>query len=137
MLDCLFCKIVSQEIKAEIIYEDEFSLAFLDVHPRSSGHTVVIPKKHAENISTLADALVGPTFLTVKRVSAILNTSLHSDGFTIGINHGRMSGQVVDHLHIPVILRFNNDQGTSIQSVVNNPSPESLVQIALKIKKLL
>ena|SRR3989344_6679054 len=134
-MDCLFCKIVKKTIKAEIIYEDEDTLAFLDIHPRSTGHTVIIPKKHVANILDLDDALVAPTFLTVKQVSAILNTALNSDGFTIGINHGRISGQEIDHLHIHVIPRFLNDNGASIQSVVNNPSQESLTQIATKIKK--
>ncbi len=135
-MDCLFCKIVIKTIKAEIIYEDVETLAFLDIHPRSTGHTVIIPKKHVANILDLCDALVAPTFLTVKRVSAILNTALNSDGFIIGINHGRISGQEIDHLHIHVIPRFLNDGGTSIQSVVNNPPKESLAQVAIKIKKL-
>ncbi len=135
-MGCLFCKIVNKTIKAEIVYEDAETLAFLDIHPRAFGHTVIIPKKHAVNILKLEDALIGATFLTVKRVSAILNTALNSDGFTIGINHGRISGQVVDHLHIHVIPRFLNDGGTSIQSVVNNPPQESLTEIAIKIKTI-
>ena len=133
-MDCLFCGIAKKEISAEVIYEDEHSLAFLDIHPRAPGHTVIIPKKHALNILELEDKLVSSTFLTVKKVSAILNISLHPDGFTIGINHGRISGQAVDHLHIHVIPRFLNDGGASIHSVVNNIPKESLKQIAIKIK---
>jgi histidine triad (HIT) family protein len=122
-------------ISSEIIYEDEYSLAFLDIHPRAPGHSVIIPKKHASSILDLEDGMIEPIFLTVKHVSAILNTSLHPDGFTIGINHGRISGQTVDHLHVHVIPRFNDDGGTSIHSVVNNPPEESLSQIAIKIRK--
>ena len=134
-MDCIFCKIGKHEIPSHIVYEDEQALAFLDIRPHAEGHTVIIPKKHVANILDLEDALVAPTFLTVKQVSAILNTALNSDGFTIGINHGRISGQEIDHLHIHVIPRFLNDNGASIQSVVNNPSQESLTQIAIKIKK--
>lgn len=134
-MECLFCKIARKEIGAEIIYEDENTIAFLDIHPRAPGHTVIIPKKHAGNILDLEDALIALTFLTVKRVSDILNTSLNPDGFTIGINHGRISGQAVDHLHIHVMPRFLNDGGSSIHSVVNNPPKESLKQIAIKIKQ--
>lgn len=133
-MDCLFCKIACKEIVANIVYEDKDTLAFLDIHPRSPGHCVIIPKKHAVNILDLDDALVGPTFLTVKAVSAILNVALKTDGFTIGINHGRTSGQEIDHLHIHIIPRFINDGGASMQSIVNNPPKESLSQIANKIK---
>ncbi len=133
-MDCLFCRITNKEISAEIIYEDKDTVAFLDIHPCAPGHSIIIPKKHAENILVLEDASIAPTFLTVKRVSAMLNVALKPSGFTIGINHGRMSGQVVDHLHIHVMPRFLNDGGASIHSVVNNPPKESLAKIANKIK---
>ncbi len=132
-MDCLFCKIAHKEIPSEVIYEDADTLAFLDIHPRAPGHAVIIPKQHAENILDLPDALMGPVFLTVRRVSAILNKMLSPDGFTIGINHGKVSGQVVDHLHIHVMPRYANDGGASIHGVVNNPPKESLAQIAERI----
>jgi len=144
MADCLFCKIAKKEIAAEIVYEDEKTTAFLDVQPRSPGHTMVIPKNHSETILDLKDEEVEPVFLTVKKVTDILkNTFLPTgdipqgqkpDGFTIGINHGRASGQVVEHLHIHIIPRFKNDSGHSIHSVVNNPPKESLKELAEKIR---
>ncbi len=134
-MDCLFCKIVNKTINAKIIYEDENTLAFLDIHPRVSGHTVVIPKKHAANILNLDSSLIGPLFLTVKQVSAILNKALNPDGFTIGINQGRSSGQEIDHFHVHIMPRFSNDGGSSIQNVVNNMPKETLEQILEKIKK--
>src|SRR3989344_892495 len=120
MMDCLFCKIGRKDIKSEIIYEDDKTLAFLDVHPRSPGHAMVIPKKHADNILDLDDTLAGPVLLTVKKTADILSKALKPAGFTIGINHGRVSGQMVDHLHIHIMPRFENDGGASIHSVVNN-----------------
>jgi histidine triad (HIT) family protein len=134
MADCLFCKIGSHEIAAEIVYEDEKTMAFLDVQPRSPGHTMVIPKIHRETILDLKDEELGPVFLTVKKVADILKSALKTDGFTIGINHGRVSGQVVEHLHIHLIPRFKNDGGHSIHSVVNNPPKESLKELAEKIR---
>ncbi len=132
-MDCLFCKIANKEIPSEIIYEDDKALAFLDIFPRAIGHTVVIPKSHAENILDLDDSMVGPVFLTAKRVTDILNKSLKPDGFTIGINHGAVSGQAVDHLHIHIIPRYANDNGGSIHGVVNNPPKESIKNIRNKI----
>jgi len=121
MNDCLFCKIVNKEINAEIVYEDQETLAILDVHPRAPGHTMVLSKVHAENILDLPEEKIGPVFLAVKKVTGLLKEKHRPDGFTIGINQGRASGQAVDHLHIHIIPRWHDDKGGSIHSVVNNP----------------
>ncbi|HZX00896.1 MAG TPA: HIT family protein [Candidatus Paceibacterota bacterium] len=136
-MNCLFCKIVNGEILSEKIYEDEAAFAFLDIHPLSPGHTVLVPKVHAENILDLPEAAVGPLFLAVKKVTATLNLALKPHGFTIGINHGKVSGQAIDHLHIHLIPRFEGDGGGSIHSVVKNPPQESVVAIKEKIIKFI
>jgi len=135
MTDCLFCKIGRKEIASEIVYENKDAVAFLDINPRAPGHTVVIPTEHAKTILDLSDGAVGPVFLTVKKVVAMLKGAFKPDGFTIGINHGRASGQIVDHLHIHIFPRWKNDKGTSMHGVVDNPPKESLKEIAEKIKK--
>ena len=135
-MDCLFCKIINKEIPAEIIYEDGEAVAFLDIHPRSSGHTVVLPRHHAENILDLPDEKIEGIFKAVKKVTELLNKSLMPDGFTIGINHGKVSGQTIDHLHIHIIPRWFNDGGGSVHDVVNNQPKESLEEISKKIKSL-
>lgn len=99
------------------------------------GHTVIIPKIHTANIITADDALLAPIFLTTKRVAGILQDALHPEGFTIGINHGGVSGQTVPHLHVHVIPRYNGDGGGSIHSVVNAPAALSLEEVALKLAK--
>ena len=134
-MNCLFCKISTKEVKAEVIYEDTNTLAFLDIQPKAPGHTMIIPKSHAENILNLKDEDIQPTFLTVKKIAGILSKALKPNGFTIGINHGRVGGQVIDHLHIHVIPRFDGDGGGSIHSVVHNPPKESLETIAELIRK--
>ena len=131
---CLFCRIVSREIPAKVIFEDSHVLAFLDVMPRAVGHTLVIPKTHAANILDLPDPDLGLLFDAVKKVDGMLAKSLSPDGMTIGINQGRASGQEVDHLHVHLMPRWKNDGGGSIQSVVNKPPAESLDVIAGKIK---
>ncbi|MCL5006669.1 MAG: HIT family protein [Patescibacteria group bacterium] len=133
MNDCLFCKIAGKEIFAEIIYESDAALAFLDIHPLTAGHAVVVPKGHYENIVKLPDELVKPLFLAVKKVTALLNESLAPRGFTIGINHGKVSGQTIDHLHIHVIPRYEGDGGKSIHSVVHFPSRETVQEIRSRI----
>ena len=144
-MNCLFCNIIKKEIGAEIVYEDGETMVFLDTHPRAPGHVMVVPKFHAENIADLPNEEVGPVFLTVKKITGILSRTFlprenvqggqRPDGFTIGINQGKASGQVIDHLHTHIIPRFNDDGGKSIHSVVNNPPKESLMEIAERIKK--
>ena len=135
MSKCIFCKIIRREINSEIIYEDEKTVAVLDVNPRSLGHSMVLPKIHAENILDLPDKEIEGVFKVVKKVAGILKKTFKPDGFTIGINHGKASGQVVDHLHIHIIPRWHGDNGGSIHSVVNNPSEESLEEAARKIRE--
>lgn len=134
MLECLFCKIANKEIGAEIIYEDEEVVAFLDIHPIAPGHAVVIPKVHAENILGLPNEKIEGLFLAVKKTTSMLNVSLKPEGFTIGINHGKVSGQAIDHIHIHVVPRWKDDGGGSIHTVVNNASTESVKEIANKIR---
>ncbi len=136
MADCLFCKIVKKETPAEIIYEDDKTMAILDISPRAPGHTMVLPKVHSETILDLPENEIEPLFGAVKKVVQLIQKSLKPEGFTIGINHGKISGQVIDHLHIHVIPRFENDGGNSIHSVVNNPPKESLNKIKNKISKI-
>ena len=134
MNECLFCKIVKKHIPALIIHEDADTVAFLDIHPRAPGHAMVIHKIHSESILDLPDRNVESLFLSVKKVTAIISRALRPDGFTIGVNHGKVSGQAIDHLHIHIIPRFMGDGGKSLHSVVDNAPKESLQEIAEKIK---
>lgn len=132
-MDCLFCKIIKKEIPAEIVYENDKVLAILDINPRAPGHTMILPKFHSLTILDLPKTEIGPVFEAVAKVTRLLQKSLKPEGFTIGINHGKISGQVIDHLHIHIIPRFKEDGGSSVHSVVNNPPKESLKEIKSKI----
>jgi histidine triad (HIT) family protein len=136
MQDCLFCKIAEKKIPAKVIYEDDHTLAFLDIMPRTTGHTLVIPKMHAPNLLELPDAEVAPLFAAVKHVAAMLAKALKPDGITMGANQGRASGQEVDHLHVHLMPRWHGDGGSSIQSVVNAKPKESVDAIAEKILRV-
>lgn len=132
-MNCLFCKIANKEIPADVIYEDASATAVLDIHPHSPGHVMVLPKTHAETILDLPGNAIAPVFGAVKNVAALLQAKLKPDGFTIGINHGKVSGQTIDHLHIHIIPRWRGDSGGSIHSVVDNPPKESFGEIRKKI----
>jgi histidine triad (HIT) family protein len=134
-MECFFCKLAQGEISPKTIYEDDNTLAFLDIHPRSKGHTLVIPKKHAAHILDLPSEDVSYVFQTVKRVTGMIQDALHPDGFTIGINHGSSAGQEVQHLHVHIMPRWEGDKGYAIQHVVENPSEISLEEVQKIIKK--
>jgi histidine triad (HIT) family protein len=131
--DCLFCKIAAKTNPAKIIYEDDHAVAFLDITPSAPGHTMVIPKYHTPTIIMLPDEEIAPLFGAVKKTIAILMAALHPDGITIGVNQGRASGQVVDHLHVHLMPRWHGDGGGAVQSLVHNAPQESLDAIAKKI----
>lgn len=135
MDECLFCRIARKELSAAIVYEDDASVAFLDIHPRAPGHAMIVPRVHAATLTDLSDGALGGVFLSVKEVTAAIARALAPDGFTIGINHGQVSGQTIAHLHIHVIPRWYGDGGESLHSVVNNPPKESIEAIAERIRK--
>lgn len=135
MDNCLFCKIASKEINSEIIYENDKTLAFLDISPRAKGHTMIIPKVHAEGILDLEDGYLSEILLTVKVVMDKIRKALTPDAFTIGANIGRASGQEIDHFHFHVMPRWKNDGGHSLQSVVDKPSDEDIRVVADRIRQ--
>lgn len=133
MKDCLFCNIVDGEIPSHKIYEDDDVFAFLDIEPLTEGHTIVVPKEHRENIIDLPQINIEPLFSAVKSITSLLKNVLQPSGFTIGINHGKISGQSVDHLHVHIIPRYDGDGGGSIHSVVHYPPKQTVEETKKKI----
>jgi histidine triad (HIT) family protein len=104
MNDCLFCKIVSREVPASIVYEDERVLAFNDINPQAPTHILVIPKQHIATLNDLSpdhDQMVGEL---VRRAAAIASDrGLSSGGFRTVFNTNREAGQTVFHIHLHLI----------------------------------
>jgi len=134
MTDCIFCKIVKREVNAYVINESENFLVFLDIHPHSPGHSLVIPKTHFQNFQEMPVDLGQEFIKIIKETIIILAKALETQNFTLGINEGPLAGQAVLHLHLHIIPRFKNDGGGSIHSVVFNKPEESLEEIYQKIK---
>ena len=120
-MDCIFCKIMKKEVPCHKVYEDDSVLAFLDVKPHAKGHTVVIPKVHAETVFDLDDDVLEKLIVAVKKVMEMIKEKLTPDGFNVGWNHNTAGGQIVPHLHIHIMPRYNDDGGGSMHSIVNNP----------------
>ena len=103
MTDTIFGKIIRREIPADIVYEDDFTLAFKDINPQAPTHILVIPKKPIPSLSesNAEDTeLMGHLLMTVKKVAAQANLS---NGYRVVINNGADAGQSVDHLHLHIL----------------------------------
>lgn len=134
MSDCIFCKIAEKKIPVHKVYEDKDCFAFLDVKPHAKGHTVVVPKEHAVFISDLDHKNCSNLILAVKKTIEIIKEKLHPDGFNVGWNSGSAAGQVVPHLHLHIIPRWQDDGGGSMHSIIRNPGPESVDEVARSFK---
>lgn len=134
MADCIFCKIGAGEIPGYKVYEDKSSLAFLDIKPHAEGHTVVIPKKHAETVFDLGEEELQALMLAVRKTMIKIDGKLHPDGFNVGWNHNPAGGQVVPHLHIHIMPRYNGDGGGSMHSIIKNPGRKSVEDVARLLK---
>ena len=104
---CIFCKIAKGEIPCYKIYEDNDFLAFLDLSQATKGHTLIIPKKHYDNIFSLDEKI--DIMLPVVTVAKALKKSLKIDNINMINNNGPLAVQTINHFHIHLIPRYDND----------------------------
>ena len=109
MNDCIFCKIIRGEIPSDKVYEDENIFAFLDINPVNIGHTLLAPKEHHENIFDLPENVLDKLSSASKKLSLAIKNALNADGVNVTSNNGRAAGQLIDHAHIHIIPRYEND----------------------------
>ena len=109
MNDCIFCKILKGELPCMKIYEDEHTLAFLDIAKDVDGHILVIPKKHVTNILDADGETLSHVMNTVKKIGAHLTENCGYEGMNILNANNECSGQTVFHLHIHLIPRKRGD----------------------------
>ncbi len=105
--NCLFCRIVSGELPATIVFEDEKSLAFLDHRPLFHGHTLLVPRQHFETLVDLPVSQVGPLFKNAQLLARAVQSALDAEGTFVAMNN-RVS-QSVPHLHVHVVPRRRKD----------------------------
>lgn len=102
--DCLFCKIANKEIEAKILYEDEYLMVILDAYPDTDGHTLVIPKKHYEDIYSIDPEMFLKIFTTGKEKAQTLMNKLDKSSLTFLINYG--NAQAIKHFHLHLLPDF-------------------------------
>ena len=139
MSSCIFCRISSEETRANIVFNDEGTCAFLDTYPLARGHTLVIPKRHVELLEELSLSETQHLFATVLRLLGAIKSAVKASATTIAINNGRESGQEEPHVHVHIIPRTMGDKGGAIHSIMSyRPQLKSIEmeEIAKTIRNL-
>ena len=110
MEETIFQKIIRREIPADIVYETDAVLAFLDINPVNKGHTLVIPKKPMRDIHELPDSEAKHLMEAIIRVANAVKKVTGAPGINVTANNGAEAGQEVPHLHFHIIPRFSKDE---------------------------
>ncbi|HEX8591497.1 MAG TPA: HIT family protein [Candidatus Paceibacterota bacterium] len=127
----VFMKIIDRELPAHIVYEDDDTLAFLDIGPVAEGHTLVIPKKPFKNIFDIDDETLAAIMRTVRKIAPVVRDSVGAKGVHINSNHGEEAGQEVPHIHFHIIPRKDR---TEFQFWQSKEEPGDLARLAEAIR---
>jgi len=107
--DCIFCSIVAGDAPAHRVYEDERVLIFMDLFPAHAGHTLIIPKRHGENLFEVAPEDLDAVIRQSKALAEALRTVLRPDGIAVVQLNGAAAGQTVFHYHMHLIPRMEGE----------------------------
>ena len=135
MQKCIFCKISNKEIPGHIIFENEHVLAFLDISQTTLGHTLVIPKKHVEDVFSMTEEDMTHVFSIIPKLATALRKTFHADGMNIVNNNKPVAGQTVFHYHVHLIPRYSFEDSFNVHYVNNAAlyTPDSLSELKEEI----
>jgi len=132
-MDCLFCDILSGKKNGHFIYEDDLHISLLDKYPIDTGHSLIIPREHHEKITDMNPRDVGEMFSIVPKIAKAILDATGADAFSVGQNNGRAAKQIIPHVHVHIIPRYNH-KGT-IWTKRSIEDDAELSKLAEKIKK--
>lgn len=118
--DCLFCKIIDGEIPSAKVYEDDHVYAFMDISQVTTGHTLVIPKIHTQNIYETSSEVAGELFARVPKIAQAIKDVYRPLGMNLLNNNEIIAGQSVFHFHIHLIPRYGEDDGFDAKWITRN-----------------
>lgn len=130
-MSCIFCSIIAGEIPCHKVYEDESVVAFLDIGPVSTGHTLVLPKTHAENLEAGSAEDAARLMSAIYTIALPILKAVGADGYNLGMNHGECAGQDVMHTHLHIMPRAN---GVPRSFTKTHPSMDELAATAEAIR---
>jgi diadenosine tetraphosphate (Ap4A) HIT family hydrolase len=134
---CPFCRIVSGKVSAEVLYETDIIVAFLDNRPVTPGHSLVVPRQHVQNLERLEPHVACQLFIVGRYVLRGLKSSgLRCEGVTVALADGEAAGQTVDHVHLHVVPRYTGD-GYRVESLELQLSPEEMYLSAERLRSSL
>ena len=128
---CIFCEIIKGNIPSRKVYEDDDILAILDISQTTYGHTLVMPKKHVQDINSANPETLQKLIVKVQELSEMICKNLKADGHNILVNTNEVSGQTVHHLHFHIIPRYSVNDYVKIEFSENK---YDLDEVLAKIK---
>ena len=134
---CVFCDIITKRLPLVDVHEDDNFLVLMDKYPISLGHTLVIPKTHYDNLLLMPHNEVGRLYSLVPIIAGAVVSAVNADGFNVGQNNGKAANQIVPHVHVHIIPRFNDDSPNGRWPTRRVASHEELIKIAERIKRFL
>ena len=107
MTECIFCDMIDGKLPHYVIYEDDDCLVILDKYPIDNGHSLIITKKHSEKITDMNIDEVSRLFSKIPKISNAIIKATNADAFSVAQNNGKAAKQIIPHVHIHVIPRYN------------------------------
>ncbi len=133
--NCIFCKILNNEIPSKKIYEDSDFLAMLDIAPATKGHVLIVPKEHATTMSDLSDEKLSKILILAKKIIEAMKKVHGFTDYNIIQNNGRLAGQTVAHYHLHLIPRYSVDEVSLWSPHEDDPSVTE--EMAEQVRKYL
>jgi histidine triad (HIT) family protein len=132
-MSCIFCRIARRELPSHTIYEDETTLAFMDINPGTRGHALVIPKAHAVDVFDVTPEDLAALARTAQKVARAAKDALGCGGVNLVQSSGRVAFQSVFHIHVHVIPRYPDD-GVRLPWVPSPGDPAVIAEAAEKLR---
>ena len=134
---CIFCSIINGSSEGITVYDNDHFLVLMDKYPISHGHTLVIPKKHYDNLLFMPSEEVGKLYSLVSIIAKAVVSAVSADGFNVGQNNGKSANQIIPHVHVHIIPRFNNDNANGRWPTRYIAKEEELCDFSKRIKNQL
>ncbi len=134
---CVFCEIArgNEKIPQRVLYRDESVMVLMNIYPYNTGHLLVVPTKHVENLEELEEGEHVKLWECVRKSVILLKEALKPVGFNIGINIGKVAGASIKHLHVHVVPRFETDFGFMEVTAGTKVVPADMEELFRELKK--
>jgi histidine triad (HIT) family protein len=131
-MECIFCNVINKKQDVHVIFEDESHIAIMDKYPIQHGHSLVMPKIHHEKIIDMSDDKVGELFSRIPVIARGILAATGADGFNIGQNNGKSANQIIPHVHVHIIPRYQKTSNPWARRMI--ATNNDLDEIAKKIR---